>query len=187
RSVSFSGQSIILGENKSLQQPRSSWRNSYSVISDPRVYISSKNDLEREYLQTSLSKKSKEVIEDLFKSSTFSEITKDVQNYFQQQNFQYSLSPGRILSLEEFLLEKKIGLCSHYSSAVALVLRTKGIPARLVSGFLGGEFNEFGDYYLITQNDAHVWVEALHEGRWIRIDPTGWIAPERVNLSGSDF
>lgn len=187
RSVSFSGQSIILGENKSLQQPRSSWRNSYSVISDPRVYISSKNDLKREYLQTSLSKKSKEVIEDLFKSSTFSEITKDVQNYFQQQNFQYSLSPGRILSLEEFLLEKKIGLCSHYSSALALVLRTKGIPARLVSGFLGGEFNEFGDYYLITQNDAHVWVEALHEGRWIRIDPTEWIAPERVNLSGSDF
>lgn len=187
RAVSYGGQSIILGGKKSLQQPRTSWRNSYSVISDPRLFISSKEDAGREYLQTSLSKKSKETIGNLFKGSTFSEITKEVQNYFLTEKFQYSLSPGRIQNFEEFILDKKIGLCSHYSSALALILRTKGIPARLVSGFLGGEFNEFGDYYLITQNDAHVWVEALHEGRWLRIDPTEWIAPERVSLTGSDF
>lgn len=187
RAVSFNGESIILGPGKSLQQTRNSWRNSYTVVSDQRNLFESRNAQSREYLQTSFSKKEKDLVNQLFPEEKFSETLKSIQNYFLAEKFQYSLSPGKIQSFEEFITVKKIGLCSHYSSAVALILRTKGIPARLVSGFLGGEFNEFGNYYLVTQNDAHVWVEALHEGRWHRIDPTEWIVPERVNLSGNDF
>src|SRR5690606_22539112 len=98
----------------------------------------------------------------------------------------YSLSPGRSQSFSEFM-ERKVGLCSHYASAVALILRAKGIPSRLVSGHMGGSYNRFADFYLVSQNDAHVWVEAQSDGKWLRLDPTEWIAPERVRLGGDAF
>jgi hypothetical protein len=83
--------------------------------------------------------------------------------------------------------DKKIGFCSHYASALALILRTKKIHSRLVSGFLGGTFNKFAGFYQISQNDAHVWVEAYYEGHWQRIDPTTWLAPDRMSLGGEAF
>jgi hypothetical protein len=90
------------------------------------------------------------------------------------------------VSFSDFML-KKIGFCSHYSSAVGIILRTKRIPVRLVSGFLGGSYNRFASFYLISQNDAHVWVEAFVNQKWIRVDPTDWIAPDRIKLGGEAF
>lgn len=84
-------------------------------------------------------------------------------------------------------MSKRTGFCSHYASAFALVLRVKRIPARLVSGFMGGRFNKYASFYLISQNDAHVWVEAQEGGVWKRLDPTSWIAPDRVRLGGEAF
>jgi hypothetical protein len=57
----------------------------------------------------------------------------------------------------------------------------------LVSGFQGGGYNELAGLYRVTQNDAHVWLEAYHNGKWQRLDPTEWIAPDRVMLGGDAF
>lgn len=114
-------------------------------------------------------------------------LQKEIKQFFEREAFSYSLSPGRVENILEFLQLKKIGFCSHYASAVAQILRAKNIPVRLVSGFQGGSYNKFAGYYLITQNDAHVWVEAIHQGKWLRMDPTEWIAPNRILLGGEAF
>lgn len=131
--------------------------------------------------------KEKAFINQTFKGQTLPELTVEIENYFMKNKFSYSLSPGRVENLLEFFQTKKIGFCSHYASTVAQILRTKNIPARLVSGFMGGSYNRFAGFYLITQNDAHVWVEAYHEGKWVRLDPTSWIAPDRVRLGGESY
>jgi hypothetical protein len=122
-----------------------------------------------------------------FKATDLLELQTEIQTYFRREGFSYSLSPGRIKNMLEFMQNKKIGFCSHYASAVAQILRAKNIPVRLVSGFQGGSYNKFANFYLITQNDAHVWVEAIHNGEWLRLDPTEWIAPDRILLGGEAF
>ncbi len=75
--------------------------------------------------------------------------------------------------LDDFLLRHKQGNCEYFASALAVMLRLSGIPARLVGGYRGGFYNEAGGYYLIPQGNAHVWVEAYFERRgWVRLDPT---------------
>jgi hypothetical protein len=77
------------------------------------------------------------------------------------------------LPLEAFLFDAKRGHCEYFSSALAIMLRSIGIPARNVTGFAGGEFNSYGGYYAVRQADAHSWVEALLPGRgWVVFDPT---------------
>lgn len=126
-------------------------------------------------------------IQENFKSHDLPGLQKEIQSYFQNGGFSYSLAPGKVDTFLSFMRDKKIGFCTHYASAVGQILRTKKIPVRLVSGFMGGTYNRFAGFYQITQNDAHVWVEALYEGKWIRLDPTGWIAPDRVRLGGEAF
>jgi hypothetical protein len=145
-------------------------------------------DLERyQKLSSGLSREEKAWIHDNFKSSTLSGLTNEAKIFFQREGFSYSLSPGRVENFMEFMTVKKVGFCSHYASALALILRQKKIPVRLVSGFLGGNYNRFGDFYLVTQNDAHVWVEAHDAGVWKRLDPTDWIVPDRITLGGEAF
>jgi transglutaminase-like putative cysteine protease len=75
--------------------------------------------------------------------------------------------------LEEFLFQHRSGYCEYFASAMAVMLRSAGIPARLVAGYLGGEYNGNGDYYLVKQAAAHTWVEArLGDNAWRRLDPT---------------
>ena len=101
--------------------------------------------------------------------------------------YSYTLQMPRLegrLPLEVFLLEARAGHCEYFSSALAIMARSLGIPARNVTGFYGGRFNEFGRYYAIRQGDAHSWVEVyLSEGGgWYLVDPTpasrGQYAPE---------
>lgn len=91
-------------------------------------------------------------------------------------NFRYSLdAPLAELDhpLEEFLFSRKTGYCEHYATAMVMILRTIGIPARLVTGFLAAEWNEYGNYYVVRQQDAHAWVEVhLPHSGWITMDPT---------------
>lgn len=97
--------------------------------------------------------------------------------YFRNNGYRYSMSglPVGDNALEQFLFEKKQGNCEFFASAHALVLRAAGIPARLVAGYLGGEYNGLGGYYLITEDMAHVWVEAFITGKgWVRIDPSSF-------------
>ncbi|MEZ4223135.1 MAG: DUF3488 and transglutaminase-like domain-containing protein [Polyangiaceae bacterium] len=75
--------------------------------------------------------------------------------------------------LDHFLFESKRGHCEFYSTAMAVLLRSSGIPSRNVTGFIGGTYNRFGNFYAVRQGDAHSWVEAYLEGRgWTRFDPT---------------
>lgn len=75
--------------------------------------------------------------------------------------------------LDHFLFESRRGHCEYYSTAMAVLLRTLGIPARNVTGFVGGTFNRFGRFYAVRQGDAHSWVEVYLEGAgWRRFDPT---------------
>jgi len=92
------------------------------------------------------------------------------------QNYQYSLeatSAEQNDPLDEFLFSRKTGYCEHYATAMAVMLRTQGIPARLITGFLATEWNEYGNYFVVRQQDAHAWVEVYlpHSG-WVTMDPT---------------
>src|SRR6185295_13922646 len=92
------------------------------------------------------------------------------------ENYRYSLENDTATlnhPLEEFLFTRKTGYCEHYATAMVVRLRTVGIPARLVTGFLATEWNEYGGYFTVRQRDAHAWVEVYFPySGWITMDPT---------------
>ncbi|MBX3330459.1 MAG: DUF3488 domain-containing protein [Nitrospira sp.] len=98
-----------------------------------------------------------------------------IQSYL-THNFRYSLDAPlteQDRPLEDFLFTRKTGYCEHYATAMVIMLRTIGVPARLVTGFLAAEWNEYGNYYVVRQQDAHAWVEVhLPHSGWITMDPT---------------
>lgn len=100
------------------------------------------------------------------------------------RNFDYSLEmrdPGSRPPLLPFLLDWQAGHCEYFSSAMAIMLRTLGVPTRNVTGFLGGRWNEWGRWYSLTNGDAHSWVEVWLEGEgWVTFDPT---PPSRANIA----
>jgi len=103
--------------------------------------------------------------------------------YFNREKFIYTLEPPAlgIDSVDEFLFDTHQGFCEHYASAFVFLMRAANIPARVVTGYLGGEYNDIGNYYIVRQSDAHAWAEVwLANQGWVRVDPTGAIAPERV-------
>ncbi|MGI8560171.1 MAG: transglutaminase TgpA family protein [Luteimonas sp.] len=84
-------------------------------------------------------------------------------------------------SVDEFLFEQKAGFCEHFSSSFTVLMRAAGIPARVVTGYVGGYRNAYGGYWLVRRSDAHAWVEVwLPERGWVRVDPTAAVAPERI-------
>jgi transglutaminase-like putative cysteine protease len=106
-------------------------------------------------------------------------------DYFRQENFVYTLSPPLLGDdpVDEFLFGTRRGFCEHYAAAFVALMRAANIPSRVVVGYLGGELNTAGDYLIVRQSDAHAWAEIwLPERGWVRMDPTGAIAPERIEL-----
>jgi protein-glutamine gamma-glutamyltransferase len=100
-----------------------------------------------------------------------------LERFFRAQRIAYATTglPVGQDSLDAFLFAKKRGNCEFFASSAATLLRLAGVPARLVGGFRGGTYNEMGGYYLVTDDMAHVWVEAFIEGRgWLTVDPTLW-------------
>ena len=111
------------------------------------------------------------------------DIVRTALAYFNKQGFSYTLEPPPIgvNGIDDFLFTTKQGFCEHYASAFVFLMRAANIPARVVTGYLGGEFNDVGNYYIVRQSDAHAWAEVWLAGQgWVRIDPTGAIAPDRV-------
>ncbi|MCA1858112.1 DUF3488 and transglutaminase-like domain-containing protein [Massilia oculi] len=106
-----------------------------------------------------------------------------VLRQFREQPFSYTLEPpllGRH-SVDEFLYGTRAGFCEHYSGAFVFLMRAAGIPARVVTGYQGGELNPLDGYFTVRQSDAHAWAEVwLHGHGWVRVDPTAAVAPERV-------
>ncbi len=111
------------------------------------------------------------------------EVIDAVLRYFREQNFRYTLEPPVLgkHTVDEFLFTTKAGFCEHYSSAFVVLMRAIGIPARVVTGYQGGEMNPADGFMTIRQSDAHAWSEVwLANKGWVRIDPTAAVAPERV-------
>jgi len=106
---------------------------------------------------------------------------------FREEAFVYTLQPpllGGGHPVDEFLFRTRRGFCEHYASAFTLLARAAGIPARVVTGYQGGEMNPLSDQLVVRQSDAHAWSEVWLEGRgWTRVDPTGAVAPERIELN----
>jgi transglutaminase-like putative cysteine protease len=103
--------------------------------------------------------------------------------YLRSGGFQYSLTPPKLDfdSVDDFLFRTREGFCGHYASAFVALLRAGGVPARVVTGYQGGEWNPIGGYFLVRQSDAHAWAEVWLDGRgWLRVDPTAIVAPERL-------
>jgi len=100
-----------------------------------------------------------------------------------RESFRYTLSPQRLgeHSVDEFMWDTQAGFCEHFAGSFAFAMRAGGIPARVVVGYLGATANPLEDYWTVRQRDAHAWAEVWLEGEgWIRIDPTGAVAPERI-------
>ncbi len=114
-----------------------------------------------------------------------SAIVERAMEYLRSQPFQYTLTPPALGSqpVDEFLFETREGFCEHYASALTVLLRAAGLPARVVMGYQGGELNPMGNYYIVRQSDAHAWTEVwLEDEGWIRVDGVAAVAPERVAL-----
>jgi transglutaminase-like putative cysteine protease len=108
-----------------------------------------------------------------------------VQNWLRTQ-FTYTLelpATAREATLEHFLLRRRAGHCEYFSTALAVMLRAKGIPARNVNGFLGGTWNDFGAFLTVTQNEAHSWVEVFFPGYgWVQFDGTPAATAEAAQM-----
>jgi transglutaminase-like putative cysteine protease len=111
-----------------------------------------------------------------------------VLSFFIDNPFVYTLRPDVMLvdPVDRFLFDNQAGFCSHYASALAYALRLGGIPARIVTGYQGGELienTEQSPYLSIYQYDAHAWVETWSDKTgWQRIDPTALVSPDRIEF-----
>jgi protein-glutamine gamma-glutamyltransferase len=104
--------------------------------------------------------------------------------FFRSGRYEYTLLPPLLgaNSVDEFLFDTKQGFCEHFSSSFAFLMRAAGVPARIVTGYQGGEMNPVDGYLVVRQTDAHAWVEVELPGRgWIRVDPTGAAVPLRID------
>ena len=108
-----------------------------------------------------------------------------VLTFFNTEKFFYTLNPPLyggergFTAIDEFVFDGRRGFCEHYAGATVLLLRASGIPARVVTGYQGGETHPSG-YMIVRQSDAHAWVEAWINGEWQRVDPTAAVAPDRI-------
>lgn len=103
--------------------------------------------------------------------------------WIRQQNFVYTLQPPRLEGqrIDQFLFQTRRGFCEHYSSAFTFLMRSAGIPARVVVGYQGGRLGRDGQSWEVRQMDAHAWSEVWFPERgWVRVDPTAAVAPERI-------
>lgn len=163
---------------------------SYRMVSALR-YETGELDLNQEAVGTQLpdnvTQRMRTLVEDWQRGAAGpEEVVRRALEFFNAEPFHYTLLPPKLGTnpADEFLFETRRGFCEHYASSFALLMRIAGIPARIVLGYLGGEYNGIGNYLIVRQSDAHAWVEVWLEGRgWVRVDPTAAIAPWRVQRS----
>ena len=110
-------------------------------------------------------------------------LMREVLSMFRNENFFYTLLPPALGEhpVDEFLFDTRRGFCEHYASSFAALMRAAGIPARIITGYLGGEVNPVGNYMIVRQADAHAWTEVwFKDDGWVRVDPTAAVSPQRV-------
>lgn len=110
-------------------------------------------------------------------------IVQNALTMFRQESFVYTLAPPILGQnpVDDFLFNTRRGFCEHYASSFVYLMRAAGVPARVVTGYQGGDINPVGNYLIVRQSDAHAWAEVwLQGGGWVRVDPTAAVAPSRV-------
>ncbi|UCB53873.1 MAG: DUF3488 domain-containing transglutaminase family protein [Thiotrichales bacterium] len=125
-----------------------------------------------------------------FASKLFIESNRDsnayinnVLRYFSNEAFSYTLSPPLLgeHAMDDFLFSTRRGFCEHFASAFVYLMRSAGIPSRVVVGYQGGAMHPFDDYMIVRQSDAHAWAEVwLEDEGWVRVDPTAAVSPTRI-------
>ncbi len=113
-----------------------------------------------------------------------------VMNHIRQENFQYTLTPGIYgdnrpqEAIDEFWMDRRQGFCEHFASAFVFIMRSLGVPARIVTGYQGADPQPVDGYYVVRKSSAHAWAEYWVQGRgWLRADPTVYVAPDRIQRS----
>ena len=165
-------------------------RTTFSLISYPLYIASNARPAELKAalsLPDNITPRMRELVKQ-FQSQTSTEETfiSAVLDHFNRENFIYTLSPPLMTTnpADEFLFENRKGFCEHYATSFVLLMRLAGIPARVVAGYQGGEWNPAGEHLIVRQSDAHAWTEVwLKDKGWVRFDPTAAVAPERIELS----
>lgn len=117
------------------------------------------------------------------RSDSNTEMINAVLGFFREEKFSYTLEPPLLgqHAVDDFLFTTRAGFCEHYASAFVVLMRALGIPARVVTGYQGGEINDVDGFMTIRQSDAHAWAEVWLKNRgWIRIDPTAAVSPNRI-------
>ena len=149
-------------------------------IKEKSYYLQIPNTVDRKLINWSKEKKQN-------KSNV--EYAEFLMRYFNNQEFYYNLKPSPIgNNYSKFFFETREGYCEYYAGTMTLLLRAANIPARIVTGFYGGRYNELGDFYTFSQEDAHSWVEAWIENvGWIRFDPTQVIPSNRIKNTINSF
>ena len=118
-------------------------------------------------------------------SGSVGEYINNVLRMYNLEEFVYTLRPPLLgeNGIDEFIHDSRRGFCEHYAGSFVFMLRAVGIPARIVVGYQGGEYNPRGNYVSVRQFDAHAWTEVWLEGSgWVRFDPTSAVAPDRIEL-----
>jgi transglutaminase-like putative cysteine protease len=117
-------------------------------------------------------------------------LTRALLGYIRTQNFRYSLNPGgdesapALHPIDQFWLDRRVGFCEHFATSYVFILRSWGIPSRVITGFQGAELNPVDGLYVVRNSDAHAWAEIWVAGQgWLRVDPTAAVAPERIERS----
>jgi len=117
------------------------------------------------------------------------DIVNEVMTMFREEEYFYTLNPPVLGNnvVDEFLFDTRRGFCENYAGSFALLMRAAGIPARIVAGYQGGEYNKVGNYLIVRQSDAHAWTEIWLENKgWVRVDPTAAVSPSRIELGIDD-
>ena len=122
-------------------------------------------------------------------------LVSEVMRKLRTGGYEYTLEPGMYgdNTADEFWFDRKAGFCEHIASSFVVLMRAMGVPARIVTGYQGGEFNAVDGYWVVRQSDAHAWAEVWQAGTsngskdgsavgsWIRVDPTSAVAPQRID------
>lgn len=160
------------------------------TTSDPIVLSTKQFELNTRYGKTQ-NPEAQQLAHQLFEQSQNQpeEYIQTVLKWYRKNGFVYTLTPGTLGGdrIDQFLFSSRKGFCEHYASSFVMLMRFVGIPARVVTGYQGGQLAIDGQSWEVRQLDAHAWSEVYIDGKWKRIDPTAMIAPQRIDTGMQDY
>ncbi len=160
------------------------------TTSEPTVLSTKQFELNTQYDKTQ-DQEAQQLAHQLFEQSQNQpeEYIQTVLKWYRKNGFVYTLTPGTLGGdrIDQFLFSSRKGFCEHYASSFVMLMRFVGIPARVVTGYQGGQLAIDGQSWEVRQLDAHAWSEVYIDGKWKRIDPTAMIAPQRIDTGMQDY